>query len=274
MSVTKLGPGSATAEADAGADDAMNGRNLPAHRPPNALGDTLGDTKLDVKPSFLDIAYGVSKWNEGRFTDGAFVLDRDDQIAMLGDPLTVILLRKREYWMTYPEPNIPRSDYEFWGSEQEAIDAGRRTQFPEDWAYGDPKPNAIEAADLQLLVQMPAKCASTRFVFKLGDSFYAFARFHVNKLWKGIKDPVLRMALYEARKRGVPESEGRFDRYFLRLTTAKVQTRFGQKMVKLSASLVPGENGPTPVPAEVWEDLDRFAQAAAAAPASDSEFDA
>ena len=76
---------------DQAALDGLNGGSTAvATRPSGAVtgGAFEGCGGMELKPSFLDIAYAVSPWNtDSKFGNGAFVLDREDQIAKQGQPI-------------------------------------------------------------------------------------------------------------------------------------------------------------------------------------------
>lgn len=259
MSETKINPGQ-FAQPDQAALDNLNGTAAVATRPQQAMSASIGNGSLAIKPSYLDIAYSVSKWNENdKFGNGAFVLDHEDEIAKQTKPLTVIVAGMRTYWQTYPQNDIARADYKFYANEAEALRAGEITQYPPKGSNGR-MPTVLEACDLNLYIQRPEGCTSTRFVMKLGDHWYAPARFGVNKLWREIKQEITRAAFYEAGMRGVAPGEGRLDQYFMRLWTQTEKRADGKSLVHLRAAFVPGTNGPEPVPGTVKDALAALAK--------------
>lgn len=224
-----------------------------------ADGGFSGCGGIDLKPAFLDIAYSVSPWNENdKFGNGSFVLDREDQIAKQGTPVVAIVLGARRYWQTYPAKGMTRSDMKFWPDKAAAARDGMIVDMPQKGS-GLPLPNAIEACDLSLLVKRPEGVTSTRFVMKLGDSWYAPAKFTANKLWREINTNLFRVALFDASQHNVDPDQGRLDRYFVKFWTTSKKSPTGNTIVNLNFGFDTDANGPKTVPTEVIESLKRLA---------------
>jgi hypothetical protein len=267
---------------------AGTGTAVARSAPTGEMSATLGGGGLALRPSYLDIAYSVSPWNENdKFGNGAFVLDHEDEIAKQTVPLTVIVAGKRTYWMTYPQNGMSRGDFRFYATEAMAargIDVngvqGPReiTQYPAKGSGGK-LPTALEAADLDLLIRRPEGCASTRFVMKLGEHWYAPAKLSVNKTWRDIAPELARACCYEAGMRNADPKDGRTDRYFMRLWTKGTKKEStdanGKPLVKtlvhLNLSFLSDDKGPVPIPETVLESLRGLAAQVAEARASSGE---
>lgn len=113
---TKIGPGTIEgapelAKADQAAVDAMNigsTGGAVARRSVAMDGTMTGGGGFEIRPSFMSVAYSVSAWNaNGDFGNGAFVLDKTDEVAKPTKPVTAVILGVHRYW----KRRLSKEDY-------------------------------------------------------------------------------------------------------------------------------------------------------------------
>jgi hypothetical protein len=286
MSKTKLGAGTVeredgTAAPDQAELDQLNGTSTAvAHRPvmDGSLACT-GGLGISIRPSYMQIAYGVGKLAAKGFSNSALVLDGEHEIAKLNQPLTVIIAGARKYlkqWMD-KDAFAAKARAKEYDSAADAVRAGEIVEWPPRGS-GGAKPTVSPALDMTLLIKRPEGCQCPAFVLKLGPDWYAPVRFTVDKaLYKDVERMVSNAMLIDAGERGVAPAQGRLDGYFMTLATYIVVDQATSKTyTHLSLGFALGaDKGKVPVPGKVKEDLASLTQqlvdAAAQPVAADEE---
>ena len=270
MSKTKLGAGTVEREDTAAPDqaelDQLNGPSTAvAHRP--VMDGSLacvGGSGISIRPSYMQIAYGVGKLAAKGFSNSALVLDGEHEIAKLNQPLTVIIAGARKYlkqWMD-KEAFAAKMRAKEYDSAAEAVRAGEVVEWGPKGSNA-PKPTVSPALDVTLLVKRPDGCQCPAFVLKLGPDWYAPVRFTVDKaLYKDVERMVSRAMLIDAGERGVSPAQGRLDGYFMTLATYIVVDQTTSKTyTHISLGFALGaDKGKIKVPDQVKGDLASLTQ--------------
>lgn len=287
MSKTKLGAGTIEREGgDVAAPDQteldqLNGSpTAVAHRPvmDGSLACT-GGSGISIRPSYMQIAYGVGKLATKGFSNSALVLDGEHEIAKLNQPLTIIIAGARKYlkqWMGKDE-YAAKSRAKEYDSEADAIKAGEIVEWGPRGSNA-PKPTVSPALELTLLVKRPEGCQCPAFVLKLGADWYAPVRFTTDKaLYKDVERMVSNAMLIDAGERGVKPAQGRLDGYFMTLATyITVDQATSKTYTHITLSFALGaDKGKIKVPEQVKADLasltQQLAEASAQPVAADEE---
>lgn len=218
-----------------------------------------GGTGISIKPSFLQIAYGVGKMAQKGFTNSALVLDGEFEIARMNQNVTVVIAGARKYWKQWMgnEDYAAKKRAREYDTLADAVRAGEVTEWGPRGSNA-PKPTVSEALDLTLLVKRPDGCQCPAFVLRLGDDWYAPARFTADKaLYGDINRMVSNAMLIDAGERRVAPGQGRLDGYFMTLSTYIVVDQAQNKTrthVALNF-LLDANKAKVPVPAGVKSDL-------------------
>lgn len=143
-----------------------------------------------LKKPYLQIAHGVGGLSQAGFTPGELVLDKTVVVysppkVVKGTPTEALpavatIVTVTDYWKEvtkFGDPNLPRT----WPTEGAAVKDGMITQYP-PFGSGLPLPTARPALNIDLLVKEPEGVEDRgTFLFKIGDSYWAPARFICDK---------------------------------------------------------------------------------------------
>lgn len=189
-----------------------------------------GVNNLPLQASYMDIAYAVSPWNDGTFSNGAFVLDKAVEIYKPAQPpLVCVLLSHTRYLAEWRNGADKTGMLNRYDTAKEAADAGETLPSND---RGGPMPTVGWAYDFYMLVRKPDGVESDKFSFKLGGHWYAYVKFGVTKgLGRDADTIIPRLCSWEAGVRDVSPKEGQCNRYFL---------DFGLTMTKKGAKTIPG----------------------------------
>lgn len=148
-----------------------------------------------LKKPYLRIAHGVGGLAQAGFTPGQLVLSESDALDKgvivysppsiqkkdaKPEPAIITIATAVDFWKEvtkFGEGNLPRT----WATEEDAIADGMTTKYP-PWGSGLPMPNARPALQLDILIREPEDVEDRgTFLFKIGDAFWAPARFICDK---------------------------------------------------------------------------------------------
>lgn len=275
MSETKIKPGKVV-EAEIVPDETavaiVEGKGAVSLRrtTSNALVLGTGVHGLPLEPCFMDVAYSVSPWNDKDFADGSFVLNREAQIYKAGaEPLVAVLVSYSRYlaeWRTGVGKTGELTKYD---TAEQALAAGEILPSPD---RSGPMPTVGVAYDMWLLIRKPADTDSDKFVFKLGDYWYAYAKLSLVKgLGRDADRAITQLSAYEAGIRGVKPGEGQCYRMLLDLGLTRKKAD-GKTYTNLLLRFHAKDRKPEPVPEDLTHDVLSLREMSAdAAPAATEE---
>lgn len=282
MSKTTLKPGSQETAQDAevlAPDEAalaQVNRGLtkrPTFKNQLIMGTGIGG--VPIRPCYLDFAYSVSPWNDGKFSDGSFVIDKEVEIGKAGGPgpLTVILVQHSKYLAEcrYGSDGAKSGALNKYDSAKEADLAGEivaRDDVTTDCentlkaTRADPslKGTVSVAYDLLMFVRQPEGLNSEKFAFMLNGHRYAYVKLSLVKgMARDMKRDLVNLCAWEAGVRNVPSGKGECNRYMLDMALGKTKQQKNGKTVtytNLSLRYHKGADGaPEPVPGKCIEDI-------------------
>lgn len=167
-------------------EDELVGDELVVHNPGMGAVAKPGEVHMTAKlrKVYLSIVHGVGGLSEAGYQKGSLVMDKTVEIytppkpAKPGqaqeksEPAVVTVVSANEFWkqdVPYGSGKIP----ELYPSEQAAIAAGRRTQYP-PFGSGEPLPDARPALELQLLIREPDGVKDRGyFLLEIGGKWWA-----------------------------------------------------------------------------------------------------
>lgn len=132
-------------------------------------------------------------------------------------------------------------------------------------------PTVGPAYDFYMLIRKPDGVDSDKFVFKLGDHWYAYAKFSVVKSLGRDADKILpQLCAYEAGIRGVKPNEGQCNRYFIDFGLARVK-KDGKTYTNLVLKFHAKDKAPEAVSADVIRDTLSLMEMSSSAPVAEAE---